>query len=58
MPKLDINQDTVSDVVEKWVQWMSDFQDWFIGSRALKMYYDPILMHIYGIQYDFMHRFG
>ena len=37
---------------------MSDFQDWLIGSRALKIYNDPILMHIYGIQYDFMHKFG
>ena len=45
--------DTVSDVVESGVHWGSNFQ---IGSRVLKNCYKPILMHIYGIQCDFMHR--
>ena len=45
--------DTVSDVVESGVHWGSNFQ---IGSRVLKNCYKPILMHIYGMQYDFMHR--
>ena len=45
--------DAVSDVVESGGHWRSDFQ---IGSRVLKNCYKPILMHIYGIQYDFMHR--
>ena len=45
--------DTVSDVVESGVHWGSNFQ---IGSRVLKICFKPILMHIYGIQYDFMHR--
>ena len=30
-----------------------DFQ---IGSRVLKNGFKPILMHIYGMQYNFMHR--
>ena len=45
--------DTVSDVVESGVHWGSNFQ---IGSRVLKICFKPILMHIYGMQYDFMHR--
>ena len=45
--------DAVSDVVESGVHWRSNFQ---IGSRVLKNCYKPILMHIYGIQCDFMHR--
>ena len=45
--------DAVSDVVESGVHWRSDFQ---IGSRVLKICFKPILMHIYGMQYDFMHR--
>ena len=45
--------DTVSDVVESGVQWRSNFQ---IGSRVLKICFKPIFMHIYGMQYDFMHR--
>ena len=45
--------DTVSDVVESGVHWGSNFQ---IGSRVLKNCYKPILMHIYVIQCDFMHR--
>ena len=45
--------DTVSDVVESGVHWRSDFQ---IGSRVLKICFKPIFMHIYGMQYDFMHR--
>ena len=45
--------DAVSDVVESGVHWRSDFQ---IGSRVLKISFEPILMHIYGMQYDFMHR--
>ena len=45
--------DTVSDVVESGVHWGSNFQ---IGSRVLKNCYKPVLMHIYGIQCDFMHR--
>ena len=45
--------DTVSDVVKSGVHWRSDFQ---IGSRVLKICFKPILMHIYGMQYDFMHR--
>ena len=45
--------DAVSDVVESGVHWRSDFQ---IGSRVLKISFKPILMHIYGMQYDFMHR--
>ena len=45
--------DAVSDVVESGVHWRSDFQ---IGSRVLKICLKPILMHIYGMQYDFMHR--
>ena len=51
---MDINgYDAVSDVVESGVHWRSDFQ---IGSRVLKICFKPILMHIYGMQYDFMHR--
>ena len=45
--------DTVSDVVESGVHWGSNFQ---IGSRVLKICFKPIFMHIYGMQYDFMHR--
>ena len=45
--------DAVSDVVESGVHWRSDFQ---IGSRVLKICFKPIFMHIYGMQYDFMHR--
>ena len=45
--------DAVSDVVESGVHWRSYFQ---IGSRVLKISFKPILMHIYGMQYDFMHR--
>ena len=45
--------DAVSDVVESGVHWRSDFQ---IGFRVLKICFKPILMHIYGMQYDFMHR--
>ena len=45
--------DTVSDVVESGVHWRSDFQ---IGPRVLKICFKPIFMHIYGMQYDFMHR--
>ena len=45
--------DAVSDVLESGVHWRSDFQ---IGSRVLKICFKPILMHIYGMQYDFMHR--
>ena len=45
--------DAVSDVVESRVHQRSDFQ---IGSRVLKICFKPILMHIYGMQYDFMHR--
>ena len=45
--------DAVSDVVESGVQSRSNFQ---IGSRVLKICFKPILMHIYGIQCDFMHR--
>ena len=45
--------DAVSDVVESGVHWRSDFQ---IGSRVSKICFKPILMHIYGMQYDFMHR--
>ena len=48
-----IGYDAVSDVVESGVHWRSDFQ---IGSRVLKICFKPILMHIYGMQYDFMHR--
>ena len=51
--KKDIGYDTVSDVVESGVHWRSDFQ---IGSRVLKICFKPILMHIYGMRYDFMHR--
>ena len=52
IPK-EFEYDTVSDVVESGVHWRSNFQ---IGSRVLKNCYKPILMHIYGIQCDFMHR--
>ena len=45
--------DAVSDVVEFGVHWRSDFQ---IGTRVLKICLKPIIMHIYGMQYDFMHR--
>ena len=45
--------DAVSDVVGSGVQWGSNFQ---IGSSVLKNCYRPNLMHIYGIQCDFMHR--
>ena len=45
--------DAVSDVVESGVQSRFNFQ---IGSRVLKNCYKPILMHIYGIQCEFMHR--
>ena len=45
--------DTVSDVVESGVHCGSNFQ---IASRVLKKCYKPILMYIYGKQYDFMHR--
>ena len=45
--------DAVSDVVESGGLWRYDFQ---IGSRVLKICFKPILMHIYGMQYDFMHR--
>ena len=45
--------DAVSDVVESGVHQRSDFQ---IGSRVLKICFKPILMHIYGMQYDLMHR--
>ena len=48
-----IAYDAVSDVVESGVHWRSDFQ---IGSRVLKICFKPIFMHIYGMQYDFMHR--
>ena len=51
--KFPTGYDAVSDVVESGVHWRSDFQ---IGSRVLKKCYKPILMHIYGIQCDFMHR--
>ena len=44
--------DAVSDVVESGVHWRTDFQ---IGSRVLKNCFKPILMHIYGMQYYFMH---
>ena len=43
--------DAVSDVVESGLQSRSNFQ---IGSRVLKDCYKPILMHIYGMQCDFM----
>ena len=46
--------DAVSDVVESGgVEWRSDFQ---ICSRVLKICFKTILMHIYCMQYDFMHR--
>ena len=45
--------DAVSDVVESGGQWRSNFQ---IGSGVLKNCYKSILMHIYGIHCDFMHR--
>ena len=45
--------DAVSDVVESGVQSRFNVQ---IGSRVLKKCYKPIIMHIYGIQYDFMHK--
>ena len=38
-------------VVESGVKWRSDFQ-----MCVLKRCYKPILMHIFGIQCDFMHR--
>ena len=41
------------NVVESGGHWRSDFQ---IGSRVLNNCYKPILMHVYGIQCDFMHR--
>ena len=51
-PKASLSgYDAVSDLVESGVQWRSNFQ---IGSRVLKDCYKPILMHIYGMQCDFM----
>ena len=48
-----MSYDAVSDVVESGVQLRSNFQ---IGSRVLKHCYKPILLHIYGIKCDFMHK--
>ena len=41
------------DVVESGGQWRSNFQ---IGSGVLQNCYKSILMHIYVIHCDFMHR--
>ena len=53
LAKFKVQYDAVSDVVESGVHQRADFQ---IGSRVLKICFKPILMHIYGMQYDLMHR--